>query len=96
MRINEELCGKIIVDASGNEIGKIDDVEFDLENRSILALVLKGKGILSKQFQSERLDSIMKKIRITKSDDLMIPFEEVQAIGKYVVLKKTIVMEPTK
>lgn len=96
MRINEELCGKIIVDAAGNELGKVDDGEIDLESRSIVALVVKGKGILSKQFQSERLDTLMKKIRLTKTDDLMIPFEEVQAIGKYVVLKKVITMEPTK
>jgi len=96
MRINEELCGKIIVDAAGNELGKVDDGEIDLESRSIVALVVKGKGILSKQFQSERLDTLMKKIRITKTDDLMIPFEEVQAIGKYVVLKKVITMEQTK
>ena len=96
MRINEELCGKIIVDAAGNELGKVDDGEIDLESRSIVALVVKGKGILSKQFQSERLDTLMKKIRLTKTDDLMIPFEEVQAIGKYVVLKKVITMEPAK
>jgi sporulation protein YlmC with PRC-barrel domain len=90
MRVIEELNGKIIIDASGNEVGKVDDAEFDLETRSIMALVVKGKGILSKQFQGERLDALMKKFRITKTDDLMIPFEEVQAVGKYVVLKKTI------
>lgn len=93
MRVTEELCGKVIVDASGNEVGKVDDAEFDLETKSMVALVLKGKGILSKQFQSERIDSLMKKIRITKTDDLMIPFEEVQAIGKYIVLKKTLNMD---
>ena len=93
MRIIEELVGKVIVDASGNEVGKVDDAEMDLETRSMVALVLKGKGILSTQFQSERLDAFMKKIRISKTEDLMIPFEEVQAIGKYVVLKKTITAE---
>jgi sporulation protein YlmC with PRC-barrel domain len=90
MKVYEELIEKIIVDASGSEVGKVDDAEFDLETRSIMALVVKGKGILSKQFQGERLDALMKKFRITKTDDLMIPFEEVQAVGKYIVLKKTI------
>jgi len=90
MKVIEELCGKVIVDAAGNEVGKVDDAEFDLETKSIMALVVKGKGILAKQFQSERIDTLMKKFRITKTDDLMIPFEEVQAIGKYLVLKKTI------
>jgi sporulation protein YlmC with PRC-barrel domain len=93
MRVSEELVGKLIVDASGNEVGKVDDAEFDLESRSMIAIVVKGKGILSKQFQSERIDSLMKKIRISKTDDLMIPFEEVQAVGKYVVLKKAIALD---
>lgn len=90
MRVVEQLPGKVIVDAKGNEVGKVDDVEIDLEARSLEALVVKGKGILSKQFQTDKLASLMKKLSLTKTEDLLIPFDEVQAIGKYVVLKKVI------
>jgi sporulation protein YlmC with PRC-barrel domain len=40
MRVVEELPGKVIVDANGNEVGKVDDVEIDLEARSLEALVV--------------------------------------------------------
>ena len=90
MRIVEELPGKIIVDAKGNEVGKIDDVEIDLETRRLEALVVKGKGILAKQFQTEKLASLMKRLRVTKTEDLLIPFDDIQAIGKFVVLKNSI------
>jgi sporulation protein YlmC with PRC-barrel domain len=46
--------------------------------------------MLTKQFQAEKLASIMKRLRISKTEDLLIPFDEVQAIGKYIVLKSTI------
>jgi sporulation protein YlmC with PRC-barrel domain len=91
MRIIEELQGKIIVDARGNEVGKADDVEIDVETRSLAALVVKGKGMLSKQFQAEKLASMMKKLRVTKTEDLLIPFDDVQVIGKYVILKNIVV-----
>ena len=90
MRVYEEVMGKIIVDAMGNEIGKVDDVEIDLESKKAEAIIVKGKGMLTKQFQAEKLASIMKRLRISKTEDLLIPFDEVQAIGKYVVLKSTI------
>jgi len=90
MRIIEELPGKIIVDAKGNEVGKVDDVEIDLEARRLEALVVKGKGLLAKQFQADTLASLMKRLRVTKTEDLLIPFDEIQAIGKFVVLKNVV------
>ncbi len=91
MRIIEELQGRIIVDARGNEVGKVDDVEIDVETRSLAALVVKGKGVLSKQFQAEKLASMMKRLGLTKTEDLLIPFDDVQVIGKYVILKNIVV-----
>jgi sporulation protein YlmC with PRC-barrel domain len=90
MRGLEEFLGKVIIDAQGNEVGKIDDIEIDLDTKRVEALVVKGKGLLAKQFQAEQLASLMKRLRITKTEDLLIPFDEVQAIGKYVVLKNVI------
>ena len=96
MRGLEEFLGKVIIDAQGNEVGKIDDIEIDLDTKRVEALVVKGKGLLAKQFQAEKLASLMKRLRVTKTEDLLIPFDEVQAIGKYVVLKNVIdqVVEP--
>jgi sporulation protein YlmC with PRC-barrel domain len=90
MRIGEEILGKTIVDPIGNELGKVDDLEVDWENKIIEALVVKGKGKLSPYFDSERFDSIKKKLGVTTTEDLLIPVEEIQAIGNYVVIKKKI------
>ena len=90
MRAFEELLNKLIIDAKGNEIGKVDDVEIGVDSKRVEALVVKGKGLLGKQFQEEKLASLMKRVGITKTEDLLIPFDEVQAIGKYVVLKTTL------
>ena len=78
------------MDAKGNEVGKVDDVEIDVETRSLAAVVVKGKGVLSKQFQAEKLASMMKRLGLTKTEDLLIPFDDVQVIGKYVILKNIV------
>ena len=90
MKIAEELIGRVIIDAAGNEVGKVDDVVADMPTKIIEALVVKGKGILSKQFQSEKLEGLLKRTGITRTEDLLVPFDEVQAVGKYVILKKTL------
>ena len=92
MRISQEILGKTIVDSAGNELGKVDDLEVDLETKIIEALVVKGKGKLSHYFNSERFDSVKKKLGVAtiEVEDLLIPAEEIQAIGKYVVIKKKI------
>ena len=90
MRIGENILGKNVVDSIGNELGKVDDLEVDWETKIIEALVVKGRGKLSHYFDSERFNSIKKKFGVTTIDDLLIPVEEIQAIGKYVVIKKKI------
>lgn len=80
--------GKTIIDAAGNEIGRADDFEVDWKEGSVDAVVVKGKGSLAAQLQSERLDSLLKKLKVTKSDDLLIPVGDVQSVGKFIVLKK--------
>ncbi len=89
MRVSE-MNGKTIIDAAGNEIGKADDFEVDTSAGTIDALVVKGKGSLTAQLDSERLDSLLKKLRVSKSEGLLIPIGDIQSIGKYVVLKKAL------
>ncbi len=89
MRVSE-MNGKVIIDAAGNEIGKADDFEVDVSGGTIDAVVVKGKGSLAAQLDSERLDSLLKKLRVGKSEDLLIPVGDIQSIGKYIVLKKAL------
>lgn len=90
MRVIGELLEKVIIDASGNEIGKVDDFEIDFETKSLVAIVVMGKGLVSKQLQNEKLASLMKQLKITKTEDLLIPLEDIQAVGKFILLKHTI------
>lgn len=83
-----EIMGKMIIDAAGNEIGKVDDLEMDWKEGTTDALVVKGKGSMAAKLDSERLDPLLKKLRLTKSEDLLIPVGDIQSVGKYVVLKK--------
>lgn len=93
---SSDILGKKIVDAAGNEVGKADDLEVDLNEGTFDAVVVKGKGFLVAQLESESLVSLLKKLRITKSDDLLIPVADIQSVGKFVVLKKELKKEPKK
>jgi sporulation protein YlmC with PRC-barrel domain len=96
LRVTEEILGKTIVDSAGSEVGKTDDVEVEWDSKSIAALVVKGKGFLSRQFGQEKIDALLKKLRIAKTEDLLIPVDDVEAIGKYVVLTKKIEVNQPK
>jgi sporulation protein YlmC with PRC-barrel domain len=96
LRVAEEILGKIVVDSAGSEVGKTDDVEIEWDTKDIAALVVKGKGFLSRQFGQEEIDALLKKLRIAKTEDLLIPVDDVQAIGKYVVLTKKIELNEPK
>jgi len=89
-----DIVGKKIVDSAGNEVGKADDLEVDLKEGTFDAIVVKGKGFLVTQLQGERQDRLLKKLRITKTEDLLIPVGDVQSVGEFVVLKKELSKNP--
>ncbi len=93
MRVTEEFLGKTIVDSVGGEVGKVDDLELEWDSKAVAALVVKGKGFLSKQFGQEKIAAVLRKLRIAKTEDLLIPVDDVQAVGKYIVLTRKIETE---
>lgn len=74
---SSDVIGKKIVDSAGKEIGKVDELELDMKEGTVDAVVVKGKGAYIAQLQSERLDSLLKKLRITKPEDLLIPVGDI-------------------
>jgi sporulation protein YlmC with PRC-barrel domain len=46
------------------------------------------------KLQSERQDRLLKKLRITKTEDLLIPVDDIQSVGAFVVLKKELSKSP--
>lgn len=75
MRIVKDLIGKEVLDSDVNNMGVVDDVEFDRESNEIISLILKRKGFSNA-------------IRASKSEDV-VPFDLVKTIGDKIILKDT-------
>jgi sporulation protein YlmC with PRC-barrel domain len=76
MRIKEEVIGKEVVDASAIVIGKVKDVEVELETQTLEAIII-GKG------------GILESLGISK-DETVIPYDNVEKIGDKILLKSEI------
>ncbi len=85
----EDLSEKTIIDAEGNEVGKVGDVEFDLKERKLIALVVKERGDQAQHAQNP-MQTTQKNVTITMKNDIVISFDDVQAMGKFILLKKPI------
>lgn len=73
MRIVEEIIGKEVLDSSATIIGKVKDVEVNMETNEIEAFVL-GKGGISEG------------LGISKGETI-VPFDMVSRIGDKILLK---------
>ena len=73
----EEICEKEVVNIiDGTSFGSAGDIIFDAESRKICSLVIKGKP---------RFFGIL-----GREEDIFIPWEEIETIGKDVILVKTL------
>ncbi|HIH62312.1 MAG TPA: photosystem reaction center subunit H [Methanobacteriales archaeon] len=73
MRVVEDIIGKEVLDSSASVIGKVKDIEVDLETRTIEALIL-GKGGLSEGLGLSKGETI-------------VPYEMVKKIGDKILLE---------
>ena len=76
MLIRKEIIGKEVIDTSGIVIGKIEDVEVDLETQTLEAFMV-GKGGI--------FEGIGK-----SSGGTRIPYGNIKTIGDKVLLKNEI------
>ena len=72
MKISDELIGKDVIDESGDQIGIVNDVEWDFETNTITSIHLKEAGISAK---------------IGLGDKKIVPYEKIEAIGDTVLIK---------
>ncbi|BAW30803.1 MAG TPA: PRC-barrel domain-containing protein [Methanothermobacter sp.] len=73
MRVVEEIIGKEVLDSSAKVIGKVKDIEVDIETRTIEALIL-GKGGLSEGLGLSKGETI-------------VPYDMVKKIGDKILLE---------
>jgi len=73
MRIAEEIVGKEVLDSSAVIIGKVKDVEVNMETREIEAFILSKGGI------SEGLG--------LSKGETVVPYDMIKKIGDKILLK---------
>ena len=78
----KEIIGKKIIDASGNEIGEVEDIELDWDTKTIKALILGGKG--------EMAEKLFSRLGARSAPDIPVPVDAVAVMGSVVVLSKKI------
>jgi sporulation protein YlmC with PRC-barrel domain len=79
MKIVEQIVGKEVLDSSAMIIGKVKDVEVNMETKEIEAFVISKGGI------SESLG-------LSKGENI-VPYDTIQKIGDKILLKTRIVEE---
>jgi len=69
----DEIKGKDVIDAEGNKIGVVDDLELDLGNRRIEGIILREGGISAK---------------VGMGEEKTIPCSMVDKIGDKILLRR--------
>jgi sporulation protein YlmC with PRC-barrel domain len=72
MKIEGELLGKEVIDASGDQIGVVKDVEWDFRSKEVKSIELKEAGISAK---------------IGLGEKKVVPINMVDEIGDKVLVK---------
>jgi sporulation protein YlmC with PRC-barrel domain len=80
MRV-KDLIGRKVIDAAGNAVGELDDVEVDFENKKFEGISISGKGEITRAI-IERLGR--------DTDDFVVPIEDISVIGNMIILSKKI------
>jgi sporulation protein YlmC with PRC-barrel domain len=72
MKINEDLLGKEVYDESGDQVGIVKEVEWDMASNKVTSIILKEGGISAKLGLGEKQ---------------MVPYDNIQSIGDKVLIK---------
>ena len=72
MKISDELIGKKVIDESGDQIGIVNDVDWDFDTNKVMSINLKEAGISAK---------------IGLGDKKIVPYEMIETIGDNVLIK---------
>lgn len=75
MKIEDDLIGKEVIDASGDKVGTVKEVEWDFQSKKVESIELEEAGISSK---------------IGLGDKRVVPINEVKEIGDKVLIKSRI------
>lgn len=74
-RVSKQIIGKEVIDNSATIIGKVKDIEINLDNNEIEEVILEKEGL------SESLS--------LSKEEIIIPYDAVEQIGDKVLIKKS-------
>ena len=86
MRV-KTLIGKKLIDAAGDDLGKIDDVEIDWAEKTVVGLVIEGDPAIKQRFmEGKYAKKLFERLGAQAEPDMVIPVSDVKAIGDVVTL----------
>jgi len=72
------ILGKMILTKEGKRLGFVKDITFETRSGELLNLIVKDATLYTKNLNLER----------TKSDELLIPYNAIIAIGDFVIVSE--------
>jgi sporulation protein YlmC with PRC-barrel domain len=86
MRV-KTILGKKVIDAAGDDLGKVDDIEVNWETGVIESLVIGGDPKIKQRFfDSKYAKGLLNRVGAKAEHDIIIPKSDVKAIGDVVTL----------
>ncbi|MFP4403229.1 MAG: PRC-barrel domain-containing protein [Candidatus Woesearchaeota archaeon] len=75
-RFSKELIGKTVVSKSGKRFGEVGDIIFETRSGELIHMLLKNPTTYTEKLELEK----------DKSNNILIPFSAVIAIGDFMVI----------
>ena len=86
MRV-KSILGKKVIDAAGDDLGKVDDIEVNWETGEVESLIIGGDPKIKQRFfESKYAKGLLGRVGAKAEHDIVIPKNDVKAIGDVVTL----------
>ena len=53
----KEIIGRKVIDSSGNEVGEVEDVEFDWDNKTLKSIIIEKESAMQKEVAGKLLST---------------------------------------
>lgn len=91
MRV-KNILGKNVIDSAGDELGKVDDIEIDWEQKTVQNIIIKGDAAIKQKITSSKYGSqLMRRLGAKAEPDIVVPISEIQSVGDVITLKIDII-----
>jgi sporulation protein YlmC with PRC-barrel domain len=82
---SKEIIGRKVIDSNGNEVGEVEDIEFEWSSKILKAVIISKESAMQKEVAGKLLSTL----RLRDDEpDIPVPVEEIAAMGKFIILSK--------